>query len=321
MANLKTKVLGRTGIEVTELCFGVLPMGPSQFGLDPEVGGRVILEALERGVTFLDTAQSYRTYPHIRHAFDRLPDRGAGIVVSTKSHAKTEEDMKKAVEEARRELGKDVIDIMLLHAAREDTNVFSDRKGALDALLELKAKNVVRAVGLSTHSARVVKAAKDIEEIDIIFPIINVRGLGILHGTREDMVHGIEEASLAGKGLFAMKALGGGNLLSDRKGSLDYVRNLPGISSVAVGMVNRDELEMNLLMFEDRPVPDELAERTKRQKQLIVQPFCIGCGTCVSVCPNFAMVIRDSKAVNDKEKCILCGYCAPVCPQFAIRLV
>lgn len=313
--------LGETGIEVTELCFGVLPMGPNQFGLPPSEGGSLIRAAVERGVNFLDTAQSYRTYPHLRVALDSLSNRGSEVVISTKSAAKTYEDMKMAVEEARLALDRDVIDIFHLHAARVDRTVFSLRKGAFECLLDMKAKGIVKAVGISTHSVDVVRAAPKVPGLDVVFPIINIEGLGILHGTRDEMSLAIKSAHEAGKGLFAMKALGGGNLLSDREGAFSYVRNLEGITAVAVGMIHPDELNMNLAIFNGTPVSEELRARTLRTKRLIVQAFCRGCGTCVETCPNAAMEIVEGKARNDKSKCILCGYCAPVCPEFAIRLV
>ncbi|MGI6163312.1 MAG: aldo/keto reductase [Bacillota bacterium] len=318
---MKQNSLGNTGIEVTELCFGVLPMGPSQFGLSPVEGGELIEDGIRKGINFLDTAQSYRTYPHIRKALDNLGGKKCDVVIATKSAATTYADMKSAVEEARKALDRDVIDIFHLHAARVDSKVFEERKGALDCLVDCKANGTVRAVGISTHSVDVVRAGKDVDVIDVIFPIINTEGLGILHGTRDDMAQAIAGASLAGKGLYAMKALGGGNLLADREGAFDYVRKLPGISSVAVGMVNKDELDMNLRIFEGEVVPAGLAERTIRVKALIIQAFCKGCGRCVEICPNMAMSIIDGKARNHREKCILCGYCAPACPQFAIRLI
>ncbi len=313
--------LGNTGLVVTELCFGVLPMGPSQFGLPAGEGGDLIAEAVRGGVNFLDTAQSYRTYDHIRKAFDSLPDGGKGVVVSTKSGTSTYQEMKKAVEEARFALGRDVIDVFHLHAARVDRSVFKDRAGALECLLDMKVKGVVRAVGVSTHSVDAVRAAAEVAGLDVVFPIINVEGLGILHGTRQDMEAAIENAAARGKGLFAMKALGGGNLLSNRERAFSYVRSLPGITAVAVGMVHRDELDMNLRVFNGEPVPRDLAARTVHTKRLIIQAFCRGCGACVENCPNGAMTVTGGKARNDRDKCILCGYCAPVCPEFAIRLV
>ncbi len=318
---MKHNMLGDTGLKISQLCFGVLPMGPNQFGLSPDKGGELIREGILNGINFLDTAQSYNTYPHIRKALDSLKATKDDVVIATKSAASTYETMKSAVEEARAALDRDVIDIFHLHAARVDSNVFKDREGALECLVDSKAKGIIRAVGISTHSVDAVRAAMDISEIDVIFPIINKEGLGILHGTKEEMADAIKEASLKGKGLYAMKALGGGNLLEDRVGAFNYVRNLPGISSVAVGMVSHDELRMNLCVFEGQSVPEELDKSTIREKRLIIQAFCKGCGRCVEICPNMAMSVVDGKAHNDREKCILCGYCAPVCPEFAIRLV
>ncbi len=153
---MKKRKLGKTGISVTELCFGVLPMGPVQYGLSPEEGGPLIREAIERGVNFLDTAQSYRTYPHIRHAFQGLPNGGQDVVVSTKAHAKTYREMEGAIEEARSELGRDVIDIFLMHAAREDSKVFVGQARRSGVPGRYEGSRRIGAAGVSTHSVDVV---------------------------------------------------------------------------------------------------------------------------------------------------------------------
>jgi len=46
---------------------------------------------------------------------------------------------------------------------------------------------------------------------------------------------------------------------------------------------------------------------------------CIGCGSCVAVCPNQAVKIgKDGKAEIDPKKCKECGRCAEICPVGAI---
>lgn len=318
---MKRNALGNSGINVTELCFGALPIGPNQYGLSSDEGRELIKEAILNGVNFLDTAQSYRTYPHIRKALDSLKGKGNDVIIATKSTASTYDDMKAAVEEARQALDRDFIDIFHLHAARVTPSVFKDRQGALECLVDCKAKGIIKAAGISTHSVETVRAAIEVDEIDVIFPIINITGIGIIHGTKEEMAYAIYDASQKGKGIYVMKALGGGLLIKDVKSAFDYVRNLPGVNSIAVGMVNVDELQMNLRIFEGQAVPGDLADKTIRQKGLIVQAFCKGCGRCVEICPNMAMSIVKGKAYNSKEKCIFCGYCVPVCPEFAIRIV
>jgi aryl-alcohol dehydrogenase-like predicted oxidoreductase len=312
--SVKTNALGRTGLCVTELCFGALPMGPAQLGIDIDEGARIIRRAIEAGVNFIDTAQSYRTHEHIRRA---LAGHTGRVHIATKSHSTTYADMDRAVTQSLKDLGLETIDLFHMHAARSTAAVFDERAGALRCLCDLRARGIIRAVGISTHSVATVKRATRDPDIDVILPIINPAGLGILHGTRDDMVAAIADAASAGKGVYAMKALGGGNLMDDVPGALNYVRGLPGISSVALGMVSMIELEANLAIFEGRPVK---ATVPRRQKRVHIMPFCEGCGTCVETCPNYALTLVDGKAKVDVSQCITCGYCAPVCPLFAIRL-
>ena len=54
-------ILGKTGIEVSKVGFGVLTMGASQMNLPLEDGSNLIEYAIERGINFFDTAEYYDT--------------------------------------------------------------------------------------------------------------------------------------------------------------------------------------------------------------------------------------------------------------------
>ena len=56
-------MLGQTGLAVSCVGIGALPIGPGQLNLPLEEGSAVICDALRRGISFIDTAQYYRTYP------------------------------------------------------------------------------------------------------------------------------------------------------------------------------------------------------------------------------------------------------------------
>ena len=52
----------------------------------------------------------------------------------------------------------------------------------------------------------------------------------------------------------------------------------------------------------------------------IDQSKCIGCHTCMGVCPAMAISAgADGKCQIDKTKCMGCGTCASVCPVAAIE--
>ena len=51
----------------------------------------------------------------------------------------------------------------------------------------------------------------------------------------------------------------------------------------------------------------------------VIKGKCIGCGTCVAVCPVEAINYdEDGNASINKEICIKCGGCRGVCPVDAI---
>ncbi len=315
---MKRRVLGRTGIEVSEVGFGVLTMGKTQLNLSLKDGAELISYALERGLNFLDTAQYYDTYPYIKKA---LFGGRFDPVISTKSLVASYEDMAKAVEEARRELRRDVIDIFLLHEVRSDLD-FKRRAGAWDYLNEAKAKGLVRAIGLSTHHVDVAEAAALDEECDIVFPLINYQGLGIRKhgepGTRAEMERAIRLCAQKSKGVYTMKALGGGTLTGHYMEALDYAFSIPGVASAMIGFGKKQEVDDIFDYCEGRMAPGYNPDVTHKRIHIDLGD-CEGCGQCIERCPNKAIGRNEQGlAIVDHEKCVTCGYCAPVCPVRAI---
>jgi electron transfer flavoprotein alpha subunit len=51
---------------------------------------------------------------------------------------------------------------------------------------------------------------------------------------------------------------------------------------------------------------------------IINKDKCIGCESCVAVCPVGALTMQEGKARVDTDKCILCGACVSECPVGAI---
>lgn len=315
---MELRSLGRTGIMVSRLCFGSLTIGPFQAGLPVKEGANVLRYALEQGVNFIDTADSYGTYPYIREA---LRGWTGEVVVASKSYDYTAQGMAGSLDRACRELGREWVDIFLLHE-QETALTLAGHREALDYLLAAKQRGLVRAVGISTHSVAAVEAALDMPEIEVIHPLINRQGIGIMNGGLQEMLAMVEQAHAAGKGIYAMKALGGGHLIPNVREALRFVLTLPTVDAVAVGMQSQAEVEMNVALFLGRPVPAEVAAQVQRKpRRLHVEDWCQGCGTCVPVCPQGALRVNGARVEVDATRCIFCTYCARACPDFCLKVV
>ena len=81
------------------------------------------------------------------------------------------------------------------------------------------------------------------------------------------MDNAIAHCAAAGKGIYAMKALAGGNFISDARNKFRYVLNLEGVHGVAVGMLSKEEIDGNALIS---GVPIEI--QSGRELRLRITP-------------------------------------------------
>lgn len=314
---MEYRILGKTALRVSRLCFGTLTMGPLQANLSVGEGARLIELALDKGVNFIDTAELYGTYSHIRQA---IRHRNRKPVLASKSYAHTRAQMKLSLQRALDGMDLPVVDIFLLHE-QESYYTLKGHREALDYLLEAKQDGLVRAVGFSCHTVEALRAALSMPEIDVVHPLVNMAGVGIRDGTVTEMLSVIASLSQTGVGIFAMKPLGGGHLIAKNEESLRFVQQQPYLDSIAAGMVTAEEIDFNCAIFSGQSVPVGLAETLRQTKRrLQVQQWCSGCGTCVDYCPQDALKVRGGRAYAEEKECVLCGYCGAHCPDFCLKI-
>lgn len=304
-------------MSVSKLCFGTLTMSPLQKNMTPSEGAALLIYAYERGIRFLDTADLYETYPHIREALKSAPD----YVISTKAYCWDRETAQAALERAFRGLGRDYVDLFMLHE-QESLYTLRGHEEALLFLEEQRQRGHIGALGVSTHFAGCVRAVPRFPLIRVVHPLINVGGIGIQDGSRADMEDAIAHAREAGCGIFAMKPLGGGHLIQSSREALEYALTSPLLDSVAVGMQSFEEIDANIAICEGKNDAQARLEGLRhRRREMMVHDYCEGCGRCARRCAQKAISIVNGRAVIDQDKCIFCGYCARVCPQFCIKVV
>jgi aryl-alcohol dehydrogenase-like predicted oxidoreductase len=163
---MRIRSLGRTGIEVSELCLGSLTFGPGvalMRGISaPEPVARAILDrAVERGITLLDSADVYQEGESERILGRWMRQRGnrQRLVLATKVGGATgpgpadrglsREHILRACEASLERLDTDHIDLYQVHWP--DTRV--DQEQTLEALAELQRAGKIRHAGCSNFPA------------------------------------------------------------------------------------------------------------------------------------------------------------------------
>lgn len=310
--------IGQTGIRVSRLCFGSLTLGPLQKNLGLSEGIGLIEEAIDYGVNFIDTADLYDTYDYIKGALKKAPD----MIVSSKSYAYDNKTAEETLNRALKAIDRDYIDFFLLHE-QEGPLTLKGHWEAIEYLIRAKEEGKVRAIGISTHHIEGVKAASSLAEMDIIHPIINYKGFGIVDGSLSEMEKAIEEAHKRGKGIYAMKALGGGHLIRDMNLAMDYILSLPYLDSIAIGMQRSEEIGVNVKLFNGiSPSKAELDSLKSHDRELFIHDWCVGCGICIEKCQQKALYMNSKgKADVDRDSCVLCGYCGAYCMELAIKII
>lgn len=242
---------GRTGLEVSRLCAGTGTNGwagrSDQTALGVDGLARLLRRAYEAGVTFWDAADEYGSHPHIARALNDLPRDE--VVVATKTMARTRPDAERAIARFRRELGTDVLDIVLLHCM-SSKGWPSSQEGAMEALTRAKERGEVRAVGISSHGLGALDAAADCDWVDVALVRLNHAGVN-MDGSVDHALAAVRRLAEAGKAIYAMKVLGCGSLGSDARKAFEFICGIEGVHAFTVGMTSEDELDENVRLVEE----------------------------------------------------------------------
>jgi ferredoxin len=82
------------------------------------------------------------------------------------------------------------------------------------------------------------------------------------------------------------------------------------------------EVLNNVAIFEGKEVAAEIKNQiAKKQRRLLIDFWCVGCGSCSKKCNQKGIEIIDGRAVVNPDKCVLCGYCGAYCPEFCIKII
>jgi Predicted oxidoreductases (related to aryl-alcohol dehydrogenases) len=247
------RMLGNTGVEVSALCFGGAHLGR----IDGEAEAiRVLHEAIDAGITFLDNAWEYNHGISEEWMGKALLGRRQQVFLMTKvcSHGRGKQVAMQQLDESLRRLRTDYIDLWQIHEVIyvNDPDRHFAPGGATEALLEAKRQGKVRFLGFTGHK----DPAIHLKMLQHDFPFDTCQlPLNVFDGTHRSFEQEVLPVlNQRGIAPLAMKSLSG-NGDAVKQGlvtveeALRYALSLP-VATVVSGIDSRDVLRQNLAIVQ-----------------------------------------------------------------------
>ena len=296
--------LGRTGLSASVM--GIGAGGPSRLGQRDNIRSEsesvyLVLQGLDAGINFIDTAEAYNTEAIVGAAVAQR-DRSQ-IIISTKKRLRNENispaALRKGLHESLRRLRTDYIDIYHLHGLRlEQYDYYSQQ--ILPELQDLRQAGLIRFIGVTEHwngdlHHKMLQRALEDDVFDVImvgFNLLNQnardkvlpaaikKDIGVLvmfavrralsqpEKLKATLLALIESGEIDSSDIDLENPLGfllaEGSALSITDAAYRFCRAEAGAHVILSGTSNTLHLHANLESFEGPPVPPQHIERLKQ---------------------------------------------------------
>jgi len=268
---MKFRILGRTGLKVSEIGLGTEYL----FRQPKEIVSSVIYEAIKNGINYFDIVFNVSKY--IENISSAIENNRDDIILTCHlgsidqdgkvGRSRNIKECEQTIIKTIGRFGKGYIDIVNLQFVKEkEYESIIAPEGLLDLAKRLKKEGKAKFIGLSTHSISIGQKAVKSGNFDIIMNQVNIVN-NSMHG-REDL---LKTCKKEGVGLVAIKPFAGGKLLQSNRtvyiakyqsGGLNLKKKIPkditpikclnytlsqtGVSTTIPGVKNIQELKENL---------------------------------------------------------------------------
>jgi predicted aldo/keto reductase-like oxidoreductase len=315
--------LGRTGMMVTRLGFGGIPI---QRCTEAEAV-KVVRKCFELGINFYDTANGYTTSEE--RIGKALKGKRQDVFIATKSFARSHEEIKEHLDLSLKRLGTDYIDLYQFHQVGDPEamkRILDPENGLMKSFEEAKKAGKIRHIGATSHKLDVAKELVKSERFEtVMFPFNFI--------TCEPADELLPLCKKHDVGFIDMKPMAGG-MLEDPAVAFKYLFRFPDMV-VIPGIEKPHEIEEIVRIFEG---PHEMtpAEK-KRMLQLrdeLGTRFCRRCDYCqpceqevpISMLMTFPSFVKRLPPdwylknpfipgmMEKAAACTQCGECEARCP-------
>jgi D-threo-aldose 1-dehydrogenase len=231
---MKTRLLGRTGLDVSEIIFGCGNVGGLLIQSDADTMRRAVRRALDLGINWFDTAALYgdgQSEENLGRLLNELDDTPH---VSTKVRLAPEDmaDIPAAIErntlQSLSRLNRESVDLLQIHnrvAIEDGEHALSldsvlGPGGVADALVALRKKGLTQFIGFTalgeTEGCRQVVESGRFDTVQVYYNVINPTAarpyLGITTGQRFTGL--IESCRVSGVGVIVIRSMAAGVIAS-----------------------------------------------------------------------------------------------------------
>lgn len=314
---MQTVRLGRTNLTVSKNGFGALPI--QRVAKNEAI--RILRRAYEGGINYFDTARFYTDSEE--KIGEALSDVRENIIISTKTMCTEVEGFWRELKTSLSLLKTDYIDIYQFHNPPFCPKQ-NDGTGLYEAMLEAKARGMIRHIGITSHKLKIAEEAV----LSGLYETLQFPFSYLASEKEEALVRLCEENDV---GFICMKALAGG-LITRSDVAYAYLANYP--VAPIWGIQRECELDEFLSYNENPPelTPERIAYIKKEREELSGE-FCRGCGYCmpcpvgieINNCARMSLMLRrapmamsltpqQQEKMKKIEDCINCGQCKAKCP-------
>jgi len=165
---MEKRALGSTGVRLSVIGFGGIAVKDTE----PDEAGRIVAEAVDRGIDYFDVAPSYgNAQEKLGPALEPYRSR---VFLACKTGQRTAVEARKELENSLRTLRTDHFDLYQLHGVTtmEDVETILGPGGALETLVKAREEGLIRFIGFSAHTEEAALALMDrFDFTSVLFPV------------------------------------------------------------------------------------------------------------------------------------------------------
>jgi L-galactose dehydrogenase/L-glyceraldehyde 3-phosphate reductase len=266
---VKRRILGRTGLEVSEIGFGCGPTAGLMIRGTPDERRDAVARALELGIDYFDTAPVYGDTVSEAHLGQTLRTLGARPVIATKVALEADHfgDIRgaviRSVEASIERLGITPITLIQLHnrvgTCRADKAAYGTGAllsvedvlgpgGVVEAFRTLRDRGLVRFFGCSAYGGEPAAVDRVIDSgafdtIIVNYSLLNRSAWIQPSDVARDYAGAGKRAAAAGMGVIGLRVLDGGTLAAMPELAMRFALSNADIATILIGFSDRAQIE------------------------------------------------------------------------------